>query len=361
MAKPWRWLLLLLLLATPVIAVGWALKTNNAPHAKSVQPEKNMSQYDWMARNSAPKGCPMEIVEGGFQFVGGGSVYIPPASLHSGWGQPVSAHVVGEDTKPLPDRMHIRFYSFLEDKIYEGEFTLPYARIAKLFAEGYRSDAPGHQPRAHYDEITAGVAPGGAVALWLGGIGRRTEVFFGRADVIDGDFHDLMGLPAHVDRNTHREEQLTQASERDPLVARSQEKIPLGIWETYRTRYHWQPVFEGMGTPTALRWIFYVNGEQEDLFLPLSETDQHALRPVPINLYFLIPQPEKYERKYDITFDEAEMLATFQRLGRNEAPLELVFRTEAVEGGKRFNVLVRNRDETVVLTELASKFFRINP
>jgi hypothetical protein len=38
--------------------------------------------------------------------------------LSSGWGQSESAHVVGPDLKPLPERLQITFYSYIDDKIY---------------------------------------------------------------------------------------------------------------------------------------------------------------------------------------------------------------------------------------------------
>jgi hypothetical protein len=318
-----------------------------------------MSTYDWLASNSAPAGCPMEITAGAFLSPGGGSLYIPPQELHAGWGEQVSAHVAGADTKPLPDRVEITFYSYLEDKIYHGEFPLPYARIEKLFAEGYDSYDTGPLQHATYRWIVAGVAPGGVVAVWLSGIERQVEVFFGKADEVSFDWHKTLGVPTRIDRRERQEMVLTEAEKVDSRVTKSMMRIPFGVWATYRIRYPWQPVFEGMATPVRIERISYLNGERDYLPLPMSDADKQATRPVPSFLSFVIRRTENGLR-YKIFFDEEETLSTFQRLSLGGKPLELVFHTEMLEGQPKFSVLLRNDDEAVKLSKIKRHYFRVD-
>lgn len=316
--------------------------------------EKPMTSYEWLASNSAPKCCPMEIITGDFIFQGGGSLYIPPKVLKSGWGTEVSVHVVGPDTKPLPDRMQITFYSYLEDKLYHGEFPLPYGRIEKLFADGFANHEFTGPSRITYNAIVAGVAPGGAVAVWVSGIGRQTEVFFGRAQEIESDWHETFGLPTSLDRKEYRDLTLNDAIQKDPLVAQSLAKVPLELWETYRKRYPWRPVFEGMATPKVIGRNNYVNGEPDFLELPLSIADQEVTRPVPTVIRFVQRISARLGHVYELTFDEVETRDGFERLARAGKPIELVFSNHALG----FSVLLRNEDEALTLSKLKTEIYR---
>src|SRR5690625_7837107 len=94
----------------------------------------------------------------------------------------VSSHIVGPELKPVPDKLHIKYFSYLEDQCYEGNFDLPSDEILSLFREGSRNtDEP------NYYRIMVGVAPGGAVSVWLKGEIKTTEVFFGKAEPAEGE------------------------------------------------------------------------------------------------------------------------------------------------------------------------------
>jgi hypothetical protein len=287
-------------------------------------------------------------------FPKGGSLYIPEKySLHPGWGEGSSVHVVSDGWRPLPDRMYISFYSFLEDKFYGGELALPHARISALFAEGY----PSHQEesgRQTFHELVAGLAPGGVVAVWATGIDHVVEVFFGRVEELHVDWHTAMGLDKSVDRQTFIAESLADDAVRDPRVKTMLERIPFGIWSTFRDRYVWQPVFELGGTPERIDSVSYYNGEREIMALPLSDADRQVPRPIPSFITFVV---ESLGRMYEQTFDEEEMLATFQRLGAGGEPLELVYTRVMEEGESKFAVLVRSRNETVRLRKLSCDFY----
>ena len=142
---------------------------------------KNDTKFEWDATESAPLYYPMEIIQGTFIYQGEAErgLYIPSGgTLSSGWGHPISSHVVGEKSKPLPDRLHIVFFSYAEKQFYKGAFELPYEKILALFREGIANPVvyPGGHEIPLYSRIMVGIAPGGAVAVWV--IGQRyTEVF----------------------------------------------------------------------------------------------------------------------------------------------------------------------------------------
>src|SRR5690625_3640948 len=152
-------------------------------------------RFDWKATESAPKNFPIEIISGTFFYhgqSGGSGLYIPSGGIihKKGWGEMVSSHIVGPDLKPLPDKLHIKYFSYLEDQFYEGNFDLPYEKIVFLFREGSKD-----KDNPEYNRIMVGVAPGGSVAVWLTGRVKTTEVFFGRADLAEGQ---LMAFGAPI-------------------------------------------------------------------------------------------------------------------------------------------------------------------
>jgi len=308
------------------------------------------SKFDWLASNSAPAGCPMRIIMGDFHFRGGGSLYIPPASLHGGWGAPASVHVVGADEKPLPDRMTIVFYSYLEDKLYRGDFQLPYERIAKLFAEGYRSYDYRTPPHITFERLIAGVAPGGSVAVWVDGIGREQEVFFGRAQEFDGDWHQITGMPPHVNREENRVRSLNQAVTTDPMTERFIENVPIDVWETYRAPYAWRPVFADVPMPLVSVVYNYFNGERYELPVSMDAEMQKLPRPIPKHIDFFSKIPgEDAKVWFQYDFDEAEITRAFKAVGDGKEPIELVFRRAVRESASTFEVVLRSGERETLL------------
>src|SRR5690606_23408549 len=119
----------------------------------------NKTKFHWLAQESAPKYFYMRIITGNFGYHNQDEgLYIPTAAqIGYRWGEGESVHVVGDDVKTLPDRLDIRFYSFWENKLYQGNFDLPYDKILGLFKEGVEINK--ENPTFRY--IIVGVAPGG--------------------------------------------------------------------------------------------------------------------------------------------------------------------------------------------------------
>ena len=302
-----------------------------------------MARYEWYVSNSGPRGFPMRVLDGDLVH-GGGSLYIPRARVGTLWGQQVSQHVLDEARQPLPDSGAVLFYSYLEDRLYRLTFTLPRDSIERLFREGYRS-FEGGGGRGAFEALVVGVAPGGAVAVWAAGIERQVEVFFGQAEAADVDWHRAMGVPPTTDRQQFLAASLAEAEEDDSLVAEHRRQpVPVGRWTRYRTRYRWSPVFEGLGTPTVLHRMDFVNGERESLALPLDPASAPAGRPAPRTFQFDDPRSG---RPYEPLFDEEEIADAFARAGAGGRPVELVFAAPTA-GGADPRVLVRGA-ETVAL------------
>ncbi|MCB9062811.1 MAG: DUF2931 family protein [Halobacteriovoraceae bacterium] len=140
----------------------------------------NASTYEWRPTESALKKFPMKIVKGHLYYPNGKSIYIPSKSIiDNGWGEVGSVHVVGEDKKPVPNKLEILWFSFTENQFYEGTFELPYEKLKKMFKEGIPNE------KDTYPYFVVGVAPGGGLSLWLAGSGNVVEVANFKAKKVD--------------------------------------------------------------------------------------------------------------------------------------------------------------------------------
>lgn len=304
--------------------------------------DTRMDKFEWLASNSAPKGCPMRILSGDFYYAGGRQ-YIPPAMLHSGWGDAVSIHVAGPDQKPLPDSVEVLFFSYLENRLYHGEFALPRDSITRLFKEGFPLNF-GRSRHGTYTSLVAGVAPGGAVAVWASGRERQVEVLFGHAQPADDlDWHAAMRLPPDADRHEFVTSSLVQEAKHDSLVRPMMQHVPVGRWAAYRTRYRWRPVFEGMPAPDRLSRLAFLNGELDVLVVDANGSNE-MVRPAPSFLSF---SSMREGTSYRVRFDEEQIAAAFARLGAGGKPVELVFTRPTPDS--ELHVAARSGTETVPL------------
>ena len=319
-------------------------------------------KFDWNASESAPLNYPMRIVGGGLSYHdGSGSLYIPDGSrIDDGWGKGISSHLTGERFKPLPNKLTINFFSYTENQFYRGQFDLPYDKILKLFQEGYYS--PNENKHVTYHQIVTGVAPGGAVSVWLAGFNRTTEVFFGQAEKYAGEWSTItsntrMSREEYVQRGIQESLETPEA-----LQALKKNGVPLGLWASYRTRYPWQPVFTGMTIRDGrINVIEYFNGEGDYLNYPLEKDIAASTRAVPRYINFIWEYTKIQGRSYELTFNEPEIFDAFKKLGNSNPPLQLEMRmTTNDEGKKLFSVWLRNAKESIPLKQTVVKIYGVD-
>ena len=308
------------------------------------------TKFDWLATESAPKDYPMEIVKGDLFYPDSGSLYVPDRKrIRHGWGTPISTHVVGADLKPLPERLAITYFSYTENQFYQGRFDLPYEKILALFQQGFYS--PNEKKHITYDSVVVGVAPGGTVSVWLlsEGASRVMEVFSGQAEKADIDWTRIMDNP-DITREEFIRLEIEESISPEALQALKKNGVPLGLWQTYRKRYDWQPLFTGLTPPELIKRLRYFNGEREFLYYPLDEANAAALRPIPKEMRFVWEWPKGRRLLFELTFNEAEIFAAFQQLGEQGQPIKLEMRMEVKEDKKTyFSVLLRNEKEAISL------------
>src|SRR5690606_18407446 len=214
-----------------------------------------------------------------------------------------------------PDRLEITFFSYLEDQHYQGTFDLPYDKILTLFAQESNDDGS-----PMYDRIMVGVAPGGAVAVWLTGVARTVEVFFGKAEPVDMPLTGMRGRVVQ-DRASYVEGALEDALGPEFLKSIRTNGIPFNGWFELRKRYEWKPVLAYGVIPRDSADVKYFNGEFDRVRLPVDAVD----RAVPQRIQFSYRSPEGWSYLYIIHFDEEETTTAFQQLGSGGCSLTLEF------------------------------------
>ena len=127
-------------------------------------------KYEWSPDITAPAHYPA----GGaiVQFFYKGSVLGGASSntaISGGWGKGGGSFTSGEEKKPVPDSISVSWDCAAEEIIYQGGAKLPREKMLELFCNGYMSSTRNrYKPKKEtFAYITAGMAPGGNVTVWL--------------------------------------------------------------------------------------------------------------------------------------------------------------------------------------------------
>jgi hypothetical protein len=324
---------------------------------------KTMTEFDWLASESAPQNYPMEIISGTFHFQQGGGVYVPSgALLYKMWGEYRSTHISGPTLKPVPSQLSITFFSYTENKFYQGEFDLPIDEILTLFQQAYYSTK--EQGNTRYNTIIAGVSPGGGVAVWLHGLNRNTQVFYGEAQEVELDWK-VMEVEDVV-RNDYVKEIVAESIPAEDYKKLVTEGVPLERWNNYQQRHHWQlNLLTENRVPKLVNEIRYVNGEIDYFFYPLAEYIAKQNRAVPKSLYYSWKSPEGKPLALHYEFDVDELSAVFNEFEARkpataDEPMLLTLQLWEREDGRRWGVAVQRGNEEVVLRKVKLEIRRSN-
>ena len=284
------------------------------------------------AAPAAAEGYPMEVIDGYFlPAAGTGStgISIAPEFLEGDWGRSAIVWGVGNPMQPVPERFWVSWYSYTEDKFYEGHFLLPQQRLTELLRQGYWNVQD--KQRQTYEELTVCLLPKGVVVLWLTG---RNQVLIGRYE----------GHEIHYDFKRFNE-----AANRPRMVAQEQAKLPPAVqheikthtlstrrWDAYLKKYSWQLAFS-QSVKLINQAVGYFSGEDinypptADLLPYVQAILAPSMRSIPQKMLLIVDAGYGRRRKIRVdAFDEAEMLAAFQTLhaARPDAPLTLLVETD---------------------------------
>lgn len=268
-----------------------------------------MDTFEWLPTESAPRNYPIQVIAGNLQFADGSSAYIPDRKVvNNGWGRVGSTHIAGDELKPVPVRMDVHWYSLTEDKFFSGNFELPADRMLELFQQGI--DSPTTGEHVTYDSIIVGMAPGGAVSVWLGAEAIALEVATYVAEETDTDWSAVLDNP-DVSRQEYIDIVMEESVSAEQRAQLAEHGVPAGLWEIYRQQFVWQPQFAG-ANPVAM-WLRTLNGEHEYFDFDKPESER-TLRAMPKKIRLTWQKASGQQYKSEIEFDEEEIIAGFRKL-----------------------------------------------
>lgn len=282
----------------------------------------------------------------------GGGFPLPAGHyLEESWQGSGIIWAVGDEWQAVPDSLQVRWFSFAEDKFYEGHFPLPQERLHALLKQGLWN---GHQQQQiTYDDLTVVVAPGGLVVVWLtAGSSDRVLVGHYYAQEISDDYNAIRP-------GDDRAADVREA--RSNLSAAVQEEIKRGPvtsrkWEAYLRTYPWQLAFS---QPVVLTNYSarYVNAEAtsspvtRDLTAFVQRMLAPTAKPVPSACY--LHGTAEHGTRYVVQvedFDEAETQAAFQDLHQLSpgSPITLLFTID--KPFQKVTLTLKNERKEIPLT-----------
>ena len=312
------------------------LSCENKTRAQMIESRKTLPQFQWEENLNCPPGYPIEVYRGGLD----GNVYVSLSNGTStgirGWG--ASGAGSSHGLKPLPSRINCIWVSYAEGCLYSIDSPIDYDKMLQLFQEGYQDSGPffngnGEYKKCTYNTIITGFAPGGVVVIWVMGGGRQVEIGRYQGEKYQVPEEEIARLDAHESLLFSKKEykRIMNNTMIVPLEVREAnagKPIPFGLWDNYRVRYSWKPIFDLKHNEKIDEiYMGMYNGENEELFDKSLTDSKYFKRGIPkiANIGWKDKDGQNYGG--NIIFDEKEIWNAFEELFKDnkEGQAELQF------------------------------------
>lgn len=303
------------------------------------------------------EGYPATIDQGRFVNSSGGGFVVPYGHfLESGWTGSGIRWAVGDEMQAVPERLELRWFSYADDKFYEGNFLLPQEKMYALLKQGFWDPVP--KRHYTYESFTVCVLPTGGVVVWLGGL---RKVVVGRFQAQEIQYDYARHRPG-VDRAA------SVAQTRGRLPAAVQAEIKAGTlstkkWEAYLKRYPWKLE---LSRPLTLfnHGIIYRSAEKASFPLTADgvgfaeEVLDPSPKPVPQSCMLYLAGAYGRQRLLKVkSLDEAETMGAFQTLAAKHPGQIIALHVEIDEELKKATLSLRAGGQTLPLTKSTLQFF----
>ena len=304
----------------------------------------------------------MEVISGTFFYKGQdvGDIIPSGGTLRQGWGKQSSAYVKGSEIPPLPDRVSVKFYSYAENKFYKAEFALPYEDILAKFREQSKQ-----QPDLPYDTFLLGIAPGGAVAVWINGA-KTIQVYFGQAEEIQLTPSQAFKVPFNnkADSDDYIAKALAEAVTPEQLANIKAHGAPIGLWARYRNLYKWAPAYKDEKIAIKPQMpADFLNGESYWIATHFSDEYFNTPKPLPLHLEFRAQVTKEESKYYVIDFEPIELMEAFEKLGANGEKVFIEFDPQNPVTSMKIRIYndTQPKDERAPKEYIELKKYKVDP
>jgi hypothetical protein len=296
-----------------------------------------IEQKDYDTGVSTPEGYPIKLMTDGDRF----TVIIDGKGYYAGkfdnyevvsesWGNG-STEGYGE---AIPDSLKLFWYSFVENKYYGLNTKLDKAKISNYFKNGYKkiaSDKTGKVSLAtqgDYEDLIAGIAPGGDVVLWISGTKDTREIGIYKAKEMNRNkfkSYDIVEedeIKRVLSENNIQSNGIVHINNNN----NNNKPIPFGIWtEKYREKFNWKVDINNLGQTKSELMFYFYNGENFSLYNEEAEKTKYEEQFVPNYIIFNFAKNKK-EYRADFEFDEDEIFNHFKKITKENPnePIDIV-------------------------------------
>ncbi|OUL60270.1 DUF2931 family protein [Flavobacterium sp. AJR] len=331
--------------------------TSSCQHKKQDK-EMNEPKFEYEGNICSPLGYPIDVYEGGLESSSGStSLYLGVTTGR--WGS--NGGGMSHSEKAVPKRLNVTWLAYAEDTFYTIDCDIDYDKMLRLFKEGYQDRMwflnDGRYQTDTFNAIVVGFAPGGVVVIWLNGAGMQVEIgrYQGKKIVIPQS--EIGGLDNHerllFDPEYRKETMLNK--EIVPIEIQEANKnkpIPYGLWDSYRKRYSWRPIFTqntfGDSTMTVIfTRLDMFNGEFGSLFDQSLVDNEFIKQAVPKRVNFGWKDKKGQVYSGTLNFDEKEIFDAYKEIYKedDEALAELVFQINIPN--TFITVMLKSKDKEV--------------
>lgn len=268
---------------------------NETGQAKGFLMDKNIR---WSVDASAPRNYNIEVLKHYNYFLqndGSTDYSFFSGEIGTGWGRGDGLATNLPAKSPIPKAVNLRWLSLTENQFYEGRFELPQAKIEQMINDGYKNPHYRRKPTGEaFSSLTFGFAPGGGVILWLWlDDHTQREVAYFKAQPIDMDWREFLGGYTYTPRDEWIKRRFDSSPKHIQEMIRTN-RLPIGLWEMYRTKYPWRLEVAG---GLQEYWGEFVNGEQYMTFGKELAATQEQAKPVPqaLEVYYMGTDGQRYK------------------------------------------------------------------
>lgn len=237
---------------------------------------------------------------------------------------------------------------------------MPYEEILAKFQQQSKEE-----PDLPFDTFLLGIAPSGAVAVWINGA-KTIEVYFGQAEEIELTPTQAFKVPFKdkADSDDYVDKALAEAVKPEQLAHIKANGAPIGIWARYRNLYKWSPIYkDGKNAINSSIPIDFLNGESYRLPSQFDDELASTTKPLPSWTTFRAQVTKDEKPVYVINFEPIELMEAFEKLGANGEKVFIEFDPQIPVTNMKIRIYndTKPKDEKTPKEFIELKKFKVDP